>query len=80
MYNINVKIRKKHNKIKVEELSHSGVLYLVKKQEDERRGELRYQRVRNGLFVKRLRHHPFTVGSWVRIPHGSPIDKVMEKA
>ena len=26
----------------------------------------------NGLFVKRLRHRPFTAGSGVRIPHRSP--------
>ena len=27
---------------------------------------------RSGPMVKRLRHHPFTVVSWVRIPLGSP--------
>ena len=27
----------------------------------------------SGLFVKRLRHRPFTAGSGVRIPHRSPI-------
>ncbi len=25
-----------------------------------------------GPFVKRLRHHPFTVVTWVRVPYGSP--------
>ena len=28
-----------------------------------------------GPLVKRLRHHPFTVVTWVRVPYGSPAKK-----
>ena len=31
-----------------------------------------YGNVENGPLVKRLRHHPFTVVSWVRVPYESP--------
>ena len=31
-----------------------------------------YKACTSGPMVKRLRHHPFTVVSWVRIPLGSP--------
>ena len=27
---------------------------------------------KEGPLVKRLRHHPFTVVTWVRVPYGSP--------
>ena len=36
-----------------------SVLYIARKRGD-------------GPLVKRLRHHPFTVVTWVRVPYGSP--------
>ena len=34
----------------------------------------------DGPLVKRLRHHPFTVVTWVRVPYGSPAKKDRQNA
>ena len=50
--------------------------------ESDRRYQLticRWHLYIDGPMVKRLRHHPFTVVSWVRIPLGSPKRKSRQK-